>query len=65
MFSDNENPGAELSAGQTATAATAAPEQTTNMKLRRHVPDAVPAQEPLGAVYSAPRGAGRSDRDSF
>jgi small subunit ribosomal protein S1 len=30
MYSDNENPGAELSAGQTAIAATSAPEQTTN-----------------------------------
>jgi small subunit ribosomal protein S1 len=30
MFSDNENPGAELSAGQTAIAATSAPKQTTN-----------------------------------
>ena len=29
MFSDNENPGADMSAGQTATAATAAPEHTT------------------------------------
>ena len=29
MFSDNENPGVEVSAGQTATAATPAPEPTT------------------------------------
>jgi small subunit ribosomal protein S1 len=54
MFSDNENPGAELSAGQTATAATAAPEQTSNMNTEQPAPDAVPAQDPLAALTAPP-----------
>jgi small subunit ribosomal protein S1 len=54
MFSDNENPGAELSAGQTATAATPAPEQTSNMNTEQAVPDAVPAQDPLAALTAPP-----------
>ena len=43
MFSDNENPGAELSAGQDTTAATAAPEQTTNVEAEQA---AIPEQDP-------------------
>ena len=54
MFSDNENPGAELSAGQTATAATAAPEETSNMNTEQAAPDAVPAQDPLAALTAPP-----------
>jgi small subunit ribosomal protein S1 len=50
MFSDNENPGAELSAGQSATAAAAAPEQTTNVETAQA---AVQAQEPIAAVEPA------------
>jgi small subunit ribosomal protein S1 len=52
MFSDNENPGAELSAGQTATAATTAPEQTANVETAQ---DAVPAQDSAG-VAATPAG---------
>src|SRR6202166_2196084 len=51
MFSDNENPGAEPSAGQTATAATAAPEQTTNVETEQA---SVPAQDPIAAVAPPP-----------
>jgi small subunit ribosomal protein S1 len=47
MFSDNENPGAELSAGQTATAATPAPEQTENADAAQAVAN---AQEPVSAA---------------
>ncbi len=47
MFSDNENPGAELSAGQTATAATPAPEQTENAEAAQAV---AKAQEPVSAA---------------
>ena len=54
MFSDNENPGAELSAGQTATAATAAPEQTTNVEVEQAEPPAAQTQEPLAAVAPPP-----------
>jgi len=54
MFSDNENPGADLSAGQTATAATAAPEQTSDMNTEQAVLDAVPAQDPLAALKAPP-----------
>ena len=34
MLSDNENPGAEISAGQSATAATPAPKSTSTMEAR-------------------------------
>ena len=46
MFSDNENPGAEVSAGQTATAATSAPE-TINQTVQTEetLPAAVEAQD--------------------
>ncbi len=55
MFSDNENSGAELSAGQTATAATAAPEQTTNAEAAQAEAAAVRRQDPLGASAAPPR----------
>jgi len=51
MFSDNENPGAELSAGQTASAAAAAPEQTTNADTEQATAQ---AQEPLAAIAPPP-----------
>jgi small subunit ribosomal protein S1 len=51
MFSDNENPGAELSAGQTATAATPAPEQTENVEAAQ---DVAKAQETMDAVPPPP-----------
>jgi small subunit ribosomal protein S1 len=50
MFSDNENPGAELSAGHTATAATAAPESTANIETEQDNPSSVQAQDPIAAV---------------
>jgi len=40
MFSDNENPGAELSAGQTAAAATPAPEQQATTETDSAIPAA-------------------------
>jgi small subunit ribosomal protein S1 len=51
MFSDNENPGAELSAGQTATAASPAPEQTANADAAQ---DVAKAQESMNAVPPPP-----------
>jgi small subunit ribosomal protein S1 len=48
MFSDNENPGAELSAGQTAAAATPAPEQQATAETEASIPapaQVEPAQE--------------------
>jgi len=56
MFSDNnENPGAELSAGQTATAATAAPEQTANARNGQAEPaPAVQPHEPMAAIAPPP-----------
>ena len=54
MFSDNENPGAELSAGQTATAATAAPEQTTNVNAEQALAAAEQGKEPLAGVAPPP-----------
>ncbi len=54
MFSDNENPGAELSAGQTATAAAAAPEQTVNAETGQAEPAAAQAQEPLAVAPTPP-----------
>ena len=54
MFSDNENPGAELSAGQTATAATAAPDQTTNVEPQQAPAAEVQAQEPIAAAAPPP-----------
>jgi small subunit ribosomal protein S1 len=50
MFSDNENPGVELSAGQSATAASPAPEQTPTVESVQADPAPAPAQEPLAAV---------------
>ncbi|HLJ23969.1 MAG TPA: 30S ribosomal protein S1 [Candidatus Acidoferrales bacterium] len=55
MFSDTENPGAELSAGQNATAATAAPTQTTNEQTTPADSADVSSQPPL-AVASEPAG---------
>jgi len=51
MFSDNENPGAEVSAGQTATAATSAPE-TINQTVQTEetLPAAVEAQDTAAAA---------------
>ncbi len=43
MFSDNENPGAESSAGQPETAAASAAETTTNLETEQAVPQAVPS----------------------
>jgi hypothetical protein len=54
MFSDNENPGADISAGQTATAAAAAQEQTTNVEVDQAMPVAVEAQTPLLGAEPAP-----------
>ena len=51
MFSDNENPGAELSAGQSATAATPAPESTPTIEAESTVP--VPSQEEQAPVAAA------------
>ncbi len=52
MFSDNENPGAEHSAGPMATAAAAAPEETANVETAQA---AVPTQESVG-VAATPDG---------
>src|ERR1035437_1018914 len=61
MFSDNENPGDEISAGQSATAATPAPESTTATgETRATIPAAAQAQEtsPADAPFAAePDGA--------
>jgi small subunit ribosomal protein S1 len=54
MFSDNENPGAELSAGHTAVAATAAPEPTANIETEQANPSSVQAQDPIAAVAPPP-----------
>ena len=65
MFSDNENPGAELSAGQSATAATPAPEHNRNrrdteatirprLKRKNHVAAAAPSAAEPAAVTVAP-----------
>ncbi len=54
MFSDNENPGEELSAGQTVTAASAAPEQTTNVEAEQASAAAVQVQEPITAAAIPP-----------
>ena len=54
MFSNNENPGAELSAGQTATAATAAPEQNTNAESEQANRSSLEAQDPIAAVAPPP-----------
>jgi len=46
MFSDNENPGAEVSAGQTATAATSAPETINpTVQTEETLPAAVKSQD--------------------
>ena len=49
MFSDNENPGVELSAGQPATAATPAPERASTVETQQDAPAPAPAQESLSA----------------
>src|ERR1700676_1258322 len=54
MFSDNENPGAEFSAGQTATAATAAPEQNSNVEPEQAESRAVQTQDPIAAAAPPP-----------
>src|ERR1700722_10977401 len=54
MFSDNENPGAEFSAGQTATAATAAPEQNSNVEPEQAEPREVQTQDPIAAAAPPP-----------
>jgi small subunit ribosomal protein S1 len=55
MSSDNENPGAEISAGQSATAATQAPENTTpTVQTEETLPAAAEAQEaPVAAPAAA------------
>ena len=58
MLSDNENPGAELSAGQTATAATPAPEPTISNAQESHsaateAADRPPAAAPLTSEPAA------------
>src|SRR6202051_4629481 len=58
MFSDNENPGAEVSAGQSATAATPAPETITSTvqteeKIRTAVEAQVTAVAPPAAAEPA------------
>jgi small subunit ribosomal protein S1 len=46
MFSDNENPGTEISAGQSATAATQAPETiTSTVQTEEKIPAAVESQD--------------------
>jgi small subunit ribosomal protein S1 len=55
MFSDNENPGAELSAGQSATAATPAPEPTSTTEAESSVPvntqsESAPVAAPVAAT---------------
>jgi len=54
MFSDNENPGAELSAGQHATAATTAQEQTTNSPANQAESEEARAQDPLASTPLPP-----------
>ena len=54
MFSDNENPGAELSAGQSATAASTAPEQTTLMEAEQAVPASAQALEAVASAEYTP-----------
>jgi small subunit ribosomal protein S1 len=54
MFSDNENSGAELSAGQTATAATAAQEQTATTQPGPAALSETQAPEPLAGAEPAP-----------
>jgi small subunit ribosomal protein S1 len=54
MFSDNENSGAELSAGQMATAATTAPEHTTNVEGTTADAASAQAQDPLAAAPPPP-----------
>src|SRR5882762_2035539 len=51
MFSDNENPGADISAGQTAAAATPAPEQETTVEVEAAFPVAVQVES---ATVTAP-----------
>jgi small subunit ribosomal protein S1 len=52
MLSDNENPGAELSAGQSATAATPAAEQTISVETEATVPSAAQEQAPTAVPAS-------------
>jgi small subunit ribosomal protein S1 len=52
MLSDNENPGAELSAGQSAAAATPAAEQTTSVETEAMVPSAAQEQAPTAVPAS-------------
>jgi small subunit ribosomal protein S1 len=54
MFSDNDNSGAELSAGQPSTAATAAPELPTNVDPEPSVAAAEQAPEPVGSAMAVP-----------
>jgi small subunit ribosomal protein S1 len=54
MFSDNDNSGAELSAGQPSTAAAAAPEPTTNAGPEASVAAAVQAPEAVNTVTAPP-----------
>ena len=52
MLSDNENPGAELSAGQSATAATPAADQTTSVEAEAAVPSSAQEQAPTAVPAS-------------
>jgi small subunit ribosomal protein S1 len=54
MLSDNENPGAELSAGQTLTAAAAAQDQTAPAEAESSASVEVAAAEPLAAPPPPP-----------
>jgi small subunit ribosomal protein S1 len=52
MLSDNENPGAELSAGQSATAATPATEQTASVEIEAKVPSVAQEHDPTAVPAS-------------
>ena len=54
MFSDNETPGGDVSAGQSATAATAAPDQTPTTEIGPSASKEPQAQEPLAAAPAPP-----------
>jgi small subunit ribosomal protein S1 len=55
MYSDNENPGTEISAGQSATAATPAPEHTTpTVQTEETLPAAAEAQDASSVAAPAP-----------
>jgi small subunit ribosomal protein S1 len=54
MFSEIDNPGAELSAGQSSTAETSVPQQTPIVEAQQAEPAAVAAQETVAAMAAPP-----------